>query len=154
MSDAIMQAVQQSQIKADKPVVSIGDTIDVHVRIIEGVKERIQVFSGVVIKSKGAGLEKTITVRRIVANEGVERTFPVNSPRVSKIEIKLHGHTRRSKLYYLRDRVGKKRRLRDRHRGLGWLTEQQDKADAARAESAAKEKAAEQAAAAKAEATE
>jgi len=137
-----MQAVQQPQIKADRPVVSIGDTVDIHVRIIEGAKERVQVFTGVVIKRQNSGLEQTITVRRIVANEGVERTFPVNSPRVSKIEIVRHGHTRRSKLYYLRDRVGKKRRLRDRHRGLGWLTEQQDKADAARAEAQAKEKAA------------
>jgi large subunit ribosomal protein L19 len=142
MSDAIMQAVQAAQIKTNLPVISIGDTIDVHVRIIEGVKERIQVFTGVVIKMQGSGIEKTITVRRIVANEGVERTFPVNSPRVAKIEIKRHGHTRRSKLYYLRERVGKKRRLRDRHRGLGWLTEQQDKADVARAETEAKEAAA------------
>ncbi len=150
MSDAIMQAVQAAQIKTDLPVVSIGDTIDVHVRIIEGAKERIQVFTGVVIKAQGSGLEKTITVRRIVANEGVERTFPINSPRIAKIEIVRHGHTRRSKLYYLRDRIGKKRRLRDRHRGLGWLTEQQDKADAARAEAEAKEKAAEEAAKAEA----
>jgi len=150
MSDAIMQAVQQAQVKKDLPVISIGDTIDVHVRIIEGAKERIQVFTGVVIKAQGSGLERTITVRRIVANEGVERTFPINSPRIAKFEVKRHGHTRRSKLYYLRDRVGKKRRLRDRHRGLGWLSDQQDKADTARAESQAKEKAAEQAAKAEA----
>lgn len=142
MSDAIMQAVQQAQIKTNLPVISIGDTVDVHVRIIEGVKERIQVFTGVVLKMQGSGLERTFTVRRIVANEGVERTFPVNSPRVAKVEIKRHGHTRRSKLYYLRERVGKKRRLRDRKSGLGWLTDQQDKADAARAESEAKEAAA------------
>ncbi len=148
MSDAILQAVQQSQLKTDLPVVSIGDTIDVHVRIIEGAKERIQVFTGVVIKRQNSGLEQTITVRRIVANEGVERTFPINSPRVAKIEIVRHGHTRRSKLYYLRDRVGKKRRLRDRKSGLGWLNEQQGKADTARAESQAKEKAATEAAAA------
>ena len=148
MSDAIMQAVQQAQIRTNHPVVSIGDTVDVHVRIIEGAKERIQVFTGVVIKQQGSGLEKTIMVRRIVANEGVERTFPLSSPRISKIEVKRHGHTRRSKLYYLRERVGKKRRLRDRHRGLGWLTDQQEKAETARAESEAKE----QAAAAKAEA--
>lgn len=142
MSDAIMQAVQAAQVKTNLPVVSIGDTIDVHVRIIEGVKERIQVFTGVVIKMQGSSIEKTITVRRIVANEGVERTFPVNSPRVAKIEIKRHGHTRRSKLYFLRERVGKKRRLRDRKSGLGWLTDQKDKADVARAESEAKEAAA------------
>jgi len=150
MSDAIMQAVQAAQIKTNLPVISIGDTIDVHVRIIEGAKERIQVFTGVVIKAQGSGIEKTITVRRIVANEGVERTFPVNSPRIAKIEIVRHGHTRRSKLYYLRERVGKKRRLRDRKSGLGWLTDQQDKAAAARAEAEAKEKAAEEAAKAEA----
>ncbi len=154
MSDAILQAVQQSQIKTDRPVLSIGDTVDVHVRIIEGAKERIQVFTGVIIKRQGSGIEQTITVRRIVANEGVERTFPVHSPRVAKFEIVRHGHTRRSKLYYLRERVGKKRRLRDRKSGLGWLTDQQDKADAARAEQEAKEKAAEQAAAEKAETAE
>ncbi|GAB4192807.1 MAG: 50S ribosomal protein L19 [Phycisphaeraceae bacterium] len=150
MSDAIIQAVQQAQMKKDLPVISIGDTIDVHVRIIEGSKERIQVFTGVVIKRQGSGLEQTITVRRIVANEGVERTFPIHSPRIAKIEIKRHGHTRRSKLYYLRERVGKKRRLRDRRRGLGWLTDQQEKAEQARAEAEAKEKAAEEAAKAEA----
>ncbi len=144
MSDAIIQAVQQAQMKKDLPVISIGDTIDVHVRIIEGSKERIQVFTGVVIKRQGSGLEQTITVRRIVANEGVERTFPIHSPRIAKIEIKRHGHTRRSKLYYLRERVGKKRRLRDRRRGLGWLTDQQEKAEQARAEAEAKEQAAEE----------
>lgn len=119
MSDAILAAVQQPQLKTDLPTIAIGDTIDVHYRIIEGAKERIQVFSGVVIAQKGSGLHTTITVRRIVANEGVERIFPVHSPKVGKIEIKRHGHVRRSKLYYLRDRVGKKRRLKDRRRGLG-----------------------------------
>ena len=150
MSDAIIQAVQAAQIKTNLPVISIGDTIDVHVRIIEGAKERIQVFTGVVIKAQGSGLEKTITVRRIVANEGVERTFPINSPRIAKIQIVRHGHTRRSKLYYLRDRIGKKRRLRDRHRGLGWLTDQQEKAEQARTKAEAAEKAAEEAAKAEA----
>ena len=119
MSDAIIAAVQQSQLKTDLPAIDIGDTVDVHYRIIEGSKERIQVFTGVVIARKGSGLEATITVRRIVANEGVERIFPVHSPKIGKIEVKRHGHVRRSKLYYLRDRVGKKRRLRDRRRGLG-----------------------------------
>lgn len=119
MSDAILQAVQQAQLKTDLPTISIGDTVDVHVRIIEGSKERIQVFTGVVIAMKGSGLERTITVRRIVANEGVERTFPLHSPRIATIEVKRQGHTRRAKLYYLRERVGKKRRLADRRRGLG-----------------------------------
>lgn len=119
MSDAIIQAVQQTQLKSELPEVNIGDTVDVHVRIVEGSKERVQVFTGVVIAQKGSGLEKTITVRRIVANEGVERVFPVHSPRIATIEVKRQGHTRRSKLYYLRERVGKKRRLADRRRGLG-----------------------------------
>ncbi len=119
MSDAILAAVQQPQIKTNLPTVSVGDTVDVHYRIIEGEKERVQVFTGVVLAMKGSGLHATITVRRIVANEGVERVFPIHSPRVGKIEIVRHGHVRRAKLYYLRDRVGKKRRLRDRRRGLG-----------------------------------
>lgn len=142
MSDAIIQAVQKSQLKSDLPKVNIGDTVDVHVRIIEGSKERIQVFTGVVIANSGAGMEETITVRRIVANEGVERVFPVNSPRVAKIDVKRQGHVRRSKLYYLRERVGKKRRLKDRRRGLGREIEVQE-APAAEApvEAAAAEKA-------------
>ncbi len=123
MSDAIIRSVEQSQIKSDLPRISVGDTIDVHVRIVEGSKERIQVFSGVVISFSGRGLTKMVLVRRIVANEGVERTFPVHSPRIAKIEVQRHGHTRRSKLYYLRERVGKSRRLRDKRRGLGSLVE-------------------------------
>lgn len=118
MSDAIIKAVQAKQLKTDLPRISVGDNVEVHVRIIEGAKERIQLFSGVVLKINGGGLEQTITVRRIVANEGVERTFPVHSPRVAKVDVIRHGHTRRSRLYYLRDRVGKSRRLRDRRRGL------------------------------------
>lgn len=119
MSDAILAHVQQSQIKTDLPEISVGDTVDVHVKIIEGAKERVQVFTGVIIKMQGSGLERTVTVRRIVANEGVERTFPLHSPRIVKINVVRQGHVRRAKLYYLRDRVGKKRRLRDRRRGLG-----------------------------------
>ena len=125
MSDAIIAAVQQSQLKTDLPVIHVGDTVDVHVRIIEGAKERIQVFQGVVIKQQNGGLEETFTVRRIVANEGVERTFPIHSPRIAKVEIVRRGDARRAKLYYLRDRVGKKRRLRDRRRGLETLAKQE-----------------------------
>ena len=125
MSQDIIKAVQASQIKSDLPVVSVGDTVDVHVRIIEGDKERIQVFQGVVIKKQGGGLEQTFTVRRIVANQGVERTFPIHSPRIAKIEVLRNGDARRAKLYYLRDRVGKKRRLRDKRRGLATLAAQQ-----------------------------
>jgi len=118
MSDQIIQSVEQPQLKSDHLHLCVGDTVDVHVRIIEGVKERIQVFNGVIIKKQGTGIAQSVTVRRIVANEGVERLFPLHSPRIAKIEVKRHGHIRRSKLYYLRERVGKKRRLRDRRRGL------------------------------------
>lgn len=118
MSQDIIAGVQKSQLKTDLPEITIGANVDVHVRIIEGAKERIQVFSGVVIKMQNGGLDQTMTVRRIVANEGVERTFPLHSPRIAKIEVTRRGDVRRSKLYYLRDRVGKKRRLRDQRRGL------------------------------------
>jgi large subunit ribosomal protein L19 len=119
MSQELIRAVEKSQIKTDVPELSVGDTVDVHMRIVEGQKERIQIFNGVILKIQGQGISRSITVRRIVANEGVERTIPVNSPKVSKIEVKRHGHVRRAKLYYLRERVGKSRRLRDRQRGLG-----------------------------------
>lgn len=115
----IVQAVEKSQLKADAPKLSVGDTVDAHLRIVEGAKERIQIFNGVVLKIQGEGMSQTVTIRRIVANEGVERTLPIHSPKVAKIEVVRHGHVRRSKLYYLRDRVGKSRRLRDRRRGLG-----------------------------------
>ena len=118
MRNAIIDAIEKAQIKTDLPELSIGDTVDVHCRIIEGEKERIQVFTGVIISMTGTGLTRTFTVRRIVANEGVERTFPINSPNIAKIGIVRHGHVRRAKLYYLRDRIGKSRRLKDRRRGL------------------------------------
>ena len=116
----ILESVVAHQLKSeeDLPNLSVGDTIDVHQRIIEGGKERAQVFQGVLIGMKGRGINRMITVRRIVANEGVERIFPLHSPKVSKIEIVRHGDARRAKLYYLRDRVGKSRRLRDRRRGM------------------------------------
>ncbi|MEC7130155.1 MAG: 50S ribosomal protein L19 [Planctomycetota bacterium] len=116
----MLESVVAHQLKseADLPNLSVGDTIDVHQRIIEGGKERTQVFQGVLIGMKGRGINRMITVRRIVANEGVERIFPLHSPKVAKIEIVRHGDARRAKLYYLRDRVGKSRRLRDRRRGL------------------------------------
>lgn len=118
MTQAILQHVEKSQLKTDLPSISVGDNVDVHFRIIEGDKQRIQIFTGVVIKMQGRGLTRTITVRRIVANEGVERTFPLHSPKVAKIEVVRHGHARRGRLYFLRERVGKSRRLADRRRGL------------------------------------
>jgi large subunit ribosomal protein L19 len=115
-----LESVVADQLKpADSlPVFSVGDTLNVHVRIIEGDKERIQVYQGVLIAEHGRGINRTITVRRIVANEGVERIFPLHSPRIAKIEVVRRGDARRSKLYFLRQRVGKSRRLRDQRRGL------------------------------------
>ena len=120
-----IESAVAGQLKADDalPSFSVGDTLDVHYLIVEGEKERVQVFQGVLIGDKGRGVNRTITVRRIVANEGVERIFPLHSPRVAKIEVVRHGDARRAKLYYLRDRIGKARRLRDRRRGLKWVNE-------------------------------
>ncbi len=116
----VLESVVAAQLKpaGEIPNFSVGDTIDVHYRIIEGDKERIQVFQGVLLTDTGRGISRMITVRRIVANEGVERSFPVNSPRLAKIDILRRGDARRAKLYYLRDRFGKSRRLRDQRRGL------------------------------------
>ena len=116
----VIEGVVAGQVKSDKdlPKFSVGDTIDVHYKIIEGDKERIQVFQGVLLADTGRGIHRMITVRRIVANEGVERSFPVNSPRVAKIDVIRRGDARRAKLFYLRDRCGKSRRLRDQRRGL------------------------------------
>ena len=139
MSAALIAAVEESQLKTNLPVLNVGDTVDVHVRIIEGAKERIQVFNGVIIKMQGSGLTATVSVRRIVANEGVERTFPLHSPKIAKIEIKRRGDARRAKLYYLRDRVGKKRRLRDKRRGLEALTKQEASQAAVEEKAAASE---------------
>ncbi len=116
-----LEEIVADQIKTDLPVITVGDTIDVHVRIIEGEKERIQVYQGVLIARKGRGINESITVRRIVANQGVERVFPLNSPRIAKIEVVRRGDARRAKLYFLRDRIGKSRRLRDQRRDLDRL---------------------------------
>lgn len=115
----IVESVVADQLKGegDLPLMSPGDTIDVHYRIIEGEKERIQIFQGVLLSMNSRGINRTITVRRIVANEGVERIFPLHSPRIAKIDVVRRGDARRSKLYFLRDRIGKARRLRDQRRG-------------------------------------
>jgi len=118
MRNQIIDQIEAAHMKTDVPHIEVGDSVSVHVRIIEAEKERIQAFGGVVIGIKGTGMNRVITVRRIVANEGVERVFPVHSPRIAKIDVQRHAHVRRSKLYYLRERVGKKRRLPDRKRGL------------------------------------
>lgn len=114
MRNKLLDIVEQSSLK-EKPVqFAVGDTVDVHTRIVEGGKERVQIFSGTVIMVKGRGMNKTFTVRRIVANEGVERIFPVNTPFIEKIAVKRSGEVRRAKLFYLRDRVGKATRLADK----------------------------------------
>ena len=114
MSQQTLELVEKSSLKADVPEFSIGDTVDVHTRILEGEKERIQIFNGVVIARASSGTRATFVVRRIVGGEGVERKFPLHSPRIAKIEVKRRGIVRRAKLYFLRDRVGKAVRLKER----------------------------------------
>ena len=114
MSQQILEYVEKSGLKESRPQFDIGDTVDVHTKIMEGSKERVQVFSGVVIARNGSGLREMFTVRRIVAGQGVERKFPVQSPRIAKVEVKRSSVVRRAKLYYLRDRSGKAVRLKER----------------------------------------
>lgn len=110
----IIRAIEQQQIREDLPQFQVGDTVKVHYRIIEGSRERIQVFEGYVIRRHGSLNRETFTVRKISFAVGVERTFPVHSPKIDKIEVISHGKVRRSKLYFLRDKVGKAARLRER----------------------------------------
>ena len=116
MSEELMKLVEQTSMKEEVPHFEIGDTVDVHTKILEGEKERTQIFSGTVIARSGSGTREMFTVRRIVAGEGVERKFPLHSPRISKIEVKRSSVVRRAKLYFLRDRVGKAVRLKERRR--------------------------------------
>jgi len=113
VSQDILKKAAEASMKNDVPEFRVGDTVKVSVRIIEGEKERIQVFTGTVIGRKGAGIGETFTVRRIVNNQGVERVFPLHSPKVAGIEVVRSGKVRRAKLYFLRDRVGKATRLKD-----------------------------------------
>lgn len=114
MRQKLILAAEESSLRSDPPQFEIGDTVDVHQRILEGDKERIQIFNGVVIARRGTGANENFTVRRIVAGEGVERIFPINSPKLAKVEVKRHGKVRRAKLYYLRGRTGKATRLVER----------------------------------------
>ena len=114
MINRLLQIVEDSAKKANPPKFQIGDTVTVNVRIVEGDKERIQAYTGVVIGRRGKGMGETFTVRRIVNNEGVERIFPIHSPKIAGVEVVRGGHVRRAKLYYLRERVGKSRRIRDK----------------------------------------
>ena len=107
MNQALLDKIESEQYRKNPMEFAVGDSVKVHTKVVEGDKERIQVFAGVVIGKRGTGLNETFTVRRISYGEGVERIFPVNSPRVDKIEVERHGSVRRAKLTYLRKRIGK-----------------------------------------------
>src|SRR3954469_21214867 len=106
--------VDRASLRDDIPAFSPGDTVKVHVRVVEGAKERVQIFQGAVIRRQGSGLRETFTVRKVSYGVGVERTFPLHSPTIAKIELVTRGDVRRAKLYYLRDRIGKKAKIRER----------------------------------------
>ena len=110
----IIQALEQEQLRTDIPAFAPGDTVRVHVKVVEGTRERIQMFEGVVIARQGTGVRETFTVRRISYGVGVERTFPVHSPRLDKIDVVRRGIVRRAKLYYLRNLTGKAARIREK----------------------------------------
>jgi large subunit ribosomal protein L19 len=109
-----IQELEREQLRTDIPQIAPGDTVRVSVKVVEGSRERVQVFEGTVMRMRGGGLNRTITVRRISSGVGVERTFPVHAPRVDKIEVVRHGVARRAQLYFLRNRVGKAATLRER----------------------------------------
>jgi large subunit ribosomal protein L19 len=110
----IIDLLEEEQLRDDVPELSPGDTVRVHVKVIEGTRERIQVFEGLVIALQKGGAQRSVTVRRTAHGVGVERTFPVHSPRLAQIEVIRHGRVRRAKLYYLRDKVGKRAKIRER----------------------------------------
>ena len=110
----LIQAFTNEQLKKELPVIRIGDTIRVHNKIKEGTRERVQLFEGTVIAKHGGGISETFTVRRVAYGVGVEKTFPIHSPNVEKVDIIRHGKVRRAKLYYLRDRVGKASKVKER----------------------------------------
>ena len=122
MNQALLDKIQSEQFRKDNAQFNVGDSVKVHTKVVEGDKERIQVFSGVVIGKRGRGLNETFAVRRISYGEGVERIFPLHSPRVDKIEVERHGQVRRAKLTYLRKRLGK---------GATLVKEKEDKTKAA-----------------------
>ena len=127
----VIDQLEKEQQKEAIPELRPGDTVRVHAKVVEGTRERIQVFEGLVIRVTGGGLRRNVTVRRVTHGVGVERTFLVHSPRIDKIEVMRHGQVRRARLYYLRGRVGKAARLRERRdEGMG------SKAEALRARAA------------------
>lgn len=112
--DELLRSVSQAQIKTDLPDFRTGDTVRVHYQVIEGDKVRVQIFEGTVIARRGGGIDETFMVRKISGGVGVERVFPLNSPRIAKIEITRHGKVRRSKLFYLRKKTGRAARIKER----------------------------------------
>jgi len=112
----MIDVIEQEQLRDDIPDFGPGDSVRVHVKVVEGGRERIQVFEGIVLSRRGSGTRETFTVRKISAGIGVERTFPLHSPRIAKIEVVRHGKVRRAKLYYLRERVGKRARVKEARR--------------------------------------
>ena len=110
----IIRSIEQKQLRTDLPKLEIGDTVRVFVKVVEGTRERLQAFEGIVIKIQGGGIRTSFTVRRISYGIGVERTFPMHSPRIGSIEVVRHGRVRRAKLYYLRGRSGKAAKVRER----------------------------------------
>ncbi|WP_142414429.1 50S ribosomal protein L19 [Hathewaya massiliensis] len=110
----IIKSIEAEQLRKDLPEFGVGDTVKVHIKIKEGSKERIQIFEGTVLKRQNGGIRETFTVRRVAYNCGVEKTFPVNSPAIDKIEVVRKGKVRRAKLFYLRDRVGKAAKVKER----------------------------------------
>ncbi|MBR3382133.1 MAG: 50S ribosomal protein L19 [Clostridia bacterium] len=110
----IIQELEKEQLRSDLPKLEIGDTVRVYVKVVEGTRERLQNFEGIVIKMQGGGIRKTFTVRRMSYGIGVERTFPYHSPSIGRIEVVRHGVVRRAKLYYIRDRVGKAAKIKER----------------------------------------
>ncbi|SDN27318.1 50S ribosomal protein L19 [Alkalicoccus daliensis] len=112
--EQLIRDITKEQLKTDNPEFRAGDTVRVHAKVVEGTRERIQVFEGVVIKRRGSGISETFTVRKVSYNVGVERTFPVHSPRIDMLEVKRRGKVRRAKLYYLRALRGKAARIQER----------------------------------------
>jgi large subunit ribosomal protein L19 len=114
---SVLDEIAQAQLRTDIPDLSTGDTVRVSAKVVEGNRERVQVFEGTVMRLRGGGITKSITVRRIASGVGVERTFKIHSPRIEKIEVVRHGKARRAQLYFLRKRVGKAATLRERRQG-------------------------------------
>jgi large subunit ribosomal protein L19 len=154
----IIESIEQRQLRKDLPRFKAGDTVRVHFQVIEGQRRRVQVFEGIVIKRQGSGARETFTVRKQSFGVGVERTFPVHSPKIEKIEVAAIGDVNRAKLYYLREKIGKKARVRELRQTPAQLAAarelQEQQAAAIRADAEAAEAAAAEAAAAEARAAE